>query len=317
MRQVRIAFLLFILTYIQMDVIRFQMLGKKLMRKRATLQDIYRLYQAIVRVPKIINALQELECVTVTNVICDPMRDILQELVMYKEMVEKIIDTDAIRKGEFRIRASFDDELGELKATMDTFESKMEKLLTKAKHDLDFDNVKLEYVSHLGHHFRLTLKDEGNLRKNNKYRILDAVKGGVRFTNDALENLNQEYLSAQERYDEQQQTIVEEVIKVALGYLNSFTRLNNTIAELDCLLAFAVAAVSAPIPYVKPKMSTKSVRTLQLIGMRHPCLELQEDVTFIANDVEFKDNETNMFIITGPYRVLPFFKWFYDRLKSG
>lgn len=277
------------------------MLSKKLMRKRATLQDIYRLYQAIIRIPKIIQSLQELECITITNAICDPMKDIFQELVMYKQMVERILDIDAIKMGEFRIHASFDKELGELKETMDTFETKMEKLLAKAKNDLNFDNVKLEYVSHLGYHFRITLKDEGNLRKNNKYQILDTVKGGVRFTTDTLDNLNQEYLSAQERYDEQQQSIVEEVIKVALGYLNSFTRLNNTIAELDCLLAFAVAAVSAPKPYVKPKMSTESIRTLQLHGVRHPCLELQEDVTFIANDVEFKENETNMFIITGGY----------------
>lgn len=283
------------------------MLSKKLMRKRATLQDIYRLYQAIIRIPKIIESLKELECTTVNNVICDPMNDILLELVMYKEMVERIIDIDAIKKGEFRIEASFDPELGELKNTMDTFESKMEKLLAKAKNDLDLDNVKLEYVSHLGHHFRLTLKDEGNLRKNNKFRILDAVKGGVRFTTEALDNLNQDFLSAQERYDDQQQSIVDEVIRVALGYLNSFTRLNNTIAELDCLLAFAVAAVSAPKPYVKPKMSTESVRTLKLDGVRHPCLELQEDVTFIANDVEFKENETNMFIITGVYWAFKFF----------
>lgn len=269
------------------------------MRKRATLQDIYRLYQAIIRIPKIIESLQELECVTITNVICDPMRDILQELAMYKEMVERIIDIDAIRRGEFRIEASFDPELGELKQTMDTFESRMQRLLARAKNDLEMDNVKLEYVSHLGHHFRLTLKDEGNLRKNNQFRILDAVKGGVRFTTEALDSLNQDFLSAQERYDEQQQSIVEEVIRVALGYLNSFQRLNQSISELDCLLAFAVAAVSAPTPYVKPKMSTESVRTLKLNGMRHPCLELQEDVTFIANDVEFREKETNMFIITG------------------
>lgn len=285
------------------------MLSKKLMRKRATLQDIYRLYQAIIRIPKIIESLQQLECITVTNAICDPMNDILQELAMYKEMVERIMDIDTIKKGEFRIRASFDPELGELKETMDAFESRMERLLAKAKNDLDLDNVKLEYVSHLGYHFRLTLKDEGNLRKNNKYRILDTVKGGVRFTTEALDNLNQEFLSAQERYDEQQQSIVEEVIRVALGYLNSFTRLNNSIAELDCLLAFAVAAISAPTPYVKPKMSTtESIRTLKLMNMRHPCLELQEDVTFIANDIEFRENETNMFIITGLLnKFQPFF----------
>lgn len=53
------------------------MLGKKLLRKRATLQDIYRLYQVIIRVPKILDVLNDLECVTINSSICDPIRDAL------------------------------------------------------------------------------------------------------------------------------------------------------------------------------------------------------------------------------------------------
>lgn len=215
-------------------------------------------------------------------------------------MVEQIIDVEAIEKGEFLVRPSFDERLEELKKTMDEFESKMRKLHSKAISDLGNDSVKFEYVSHLGHHFRITLKDESCLRGNKKYRSIDTLKGGVRFTNDGLESLNNEFLQAKEEYEEQQQSIVDEVIKVSLGYLGTFTRLNGHIAELDCLLSFAIAAVSAPTPYVKPKMSDKSPRVLNLTGMRHPCLELQEDVTFIANDIKFEENETNMYIITGP-----------------
>jgi DNA mismatch repair protein MSH2 len=39
---------------------------------------------------------------------------------------------------------------------------------------------------------------------------------------------------------------------------------------------------------------------LELEQTRHPCLELQEDITFIANSVRFSKGDTNMFIITGP-----------------
>lgn len=53
------------------------MLGKKLLRKRATLQDIYRLYQVIIRVPKILDVLNDLECVIIKSSICDPIRDAL------------------------------------------------------------------------------------------------------------------------------------------------------------------------------------------------------------------------------------------------
>lgn len=53
------------------------MLSKKLLRKRATLQDIYRLYQVIIRTPKILAVLKDMDCVTVTNVLCDPIQDAL------------------------------------------------------------------------------------------------------------------------------------------------------------------------------------------------------------------------------------------------
>lgn len=76
--------------------------------------------------------------------------------------------------------------------------------------------------------------------------------------------------------------------------------LNNQIAQLDCLVSFAVAAASAPIPYVRPRMHAEGSGTLNMTELRHPCLELQEDVTFIANDVRFQHDDTHMYILTGP-----------------
>lgn len=215
-------------------------------------------------------------------------------------MVDQILDIETIlEKGEFLVRSSFDEQLEELKEKIDKLEVKMRTVHSKVIDDLGIDAVKLDCVSHLGYHFRVTLRDESCLRKNKKYRIIDTLKGGVRFTNDTLENLNNDFMNTRDEYEKQQQNIVDEVIGVATGYLGSFIRLNTYIAELDCCLSFAIAAVSAPTPYVKPKMSNKSPRVLSLQGMRHPCLELQEDITFIANDVAFRDDETNMYIITG------------------
>lgn len=220
---------------------------------------------------------------------------------MFKQMVEQILDTDGIDKGEYLIKASFDEQLQDTRDNMNTIEHKIHKQLTAVSNDLNLESrIKLEYVSHIGHHFRISLKDDSVLRKNSKYRILDAVKGGVRFTTDKLSDLNEEFLRAKENYEEQQKSLVDEVIRVSLGYLPAFTTLNNEIAQLDCLLSFAVAAATAPIPYVRPEMVSTGPRVLQLAALRHPCLELQEDVTFIANNAVFQEDEVTMRIITGP-----------------
>lgn len=299
------------------------------MRKRASLKDLYRLYQVIASMPRIQRLLEDIGSSTIDSVISAPMKDVLsvsiffphfaskvactisdprrfshsQDLKKLKEMVEQILDTDGVDRGEYLIKASFDDQLQEMKDEMDRLERKIDRQLSAAADDLNLEaktSIKLDYVSHIGHHFRIALRDDSLLRKNKNYRILDAIKGGVRFTTDKLSSLNDDFVQTRENYEEQQKSIVEEVIRVALGYLPALTTLNNIIAQLDCLISFAVAAESAPVPYVRPEMVSDGVRVLQLKGLRHPCLELQEDVTYIANDAEFKAGETNMHIITGP-----------------
>lgn len=89
-------------------------------------------------------------------------------------------------------------------------------------------------------------------------------------------------------------------VHFSAGYLVPFSALNNQIAQLDCLLSFAVAATEAPIPYIRPRMHAEGSGLLHLTELRHPCLELQEDVTFIANDVCFEHGDTHMYILTGP-----------------
>jgi DNA mismatch repair ATPase MutS len=58
--------------------------------------------------------------------------------------------------------------------------------------------------------------------------------------------------------------------------------------------------VNAPIPYVKPTMQERGQGDAVLIEARHPSLEVQDDVTFIPNDVILKRGESEFLIITGP-----------------
>lgn len=75
--------------------------------------------------------------------------------------------------------------------------------------------------------------------------------------------------------------------------------LSDVIAQLDAVVSFAVASVSAPVPYVRPRLLADGVRRMELLQARHPCMEADADTAFIPNDVTFVQGEKSFYIITG------------------
>lgn len=66
--------------------------------------------------------------------------------------------------------------------------------------------------------------------------------------------------------------------------------LGNCTAQLDVLVSLAIAAVSAPQQYVRPRFFERSSADsdgggIRLRDFRHPCLECQDSVSIIPNDV--------------------------------
>lgn len=147
---------------------------KKLLRKKASLQDIFRLYQVVLRMPKVLRLLETLENPAVRNIISEPMKDSLGDLKLFKSMVEQILDLEAVERGEYLVKHTFDDQLKEYKEQMDDIEGKMKRLLAKVADELGLDagsSIKLEFVGHHGFHFRISLKDETIIRKSTKFQV--------------------------------------------------------------------------------------------------------------------------------------------------
>lgn len=61
---------------------------------------------------------------------------------------------------------------------------------------------------------------ESALRNNDDYTLLDTVKGGVRFTNDKLDDLNKVYAEIKNDYEDKQKNIVTEILEIAGNIFN-------------------------------------------------------------------------------------------------
>lgn len=278
------------------------MLTNKLSRKRASLQDVFKIYQVVLRLPEILKLMKMMKSAVVTSALFEPFNDIKHDLSNFESMVEEVLDLKGVERGEYLINASFDDKLNSIKKQMDAVESKIRREAKKCAQIAGLEegsSLKLDYVSHIGYHFRTTKSNDQKLRQNKMFETIDTARGGIRFTTRSLKDLNEEFTGFKEEYEEQQKGIVEEIVKVASGYTVPLMNLNNSIATLDVFVSLADVATSAPGEYVRPKMYSEDERVLTLKALRHPCLECQDDMQFIPNDVSLKGDDTQMCIITG------------------
>ncbi|KAK7068453.1 MutS-like protein [Halocaridina rubra] len=281
-------------------------IARKLTRKAATLQDCYRLYMCIERLPNLCETLGKYEgshTTSVAAVFTTPLQELIADLGKFQEMIETTVDMEQAKNGEYVIKPDFDEALSDLRETMNNLEGDIQRQLRKAANDLSLEpgkSIKLESNAQLGYFLRVTLKEEKVLRNNRNYRMIDTNKAGVRFRNSALQDLNDQYINAREEYAQQQKSVVDEIINIAAGYVDVLHHLGQVIASLDCIYALATAAVSAPIPYVRPKLLPQGSGVMKLLGLRHPCLELQDEISYIPNDCYFGKDDGLFHIITGP-----------------
>ena len=160
--------------------------------------------------------------------------------------------------------------------------------------------LKLDRNSQYGYFFRISRADAVVLRNNNQYQELTTQKSGVFFTTKTLRQISDAYVEVSESYDKQQATLVKDIMEIVCTYCPIMEHLNVILSELDVYASLAHAACHAPTPFVKPVMYSSGSGDFVLKDARHPCLEVQDDVHFIANDLEMRRGSSEFLIITAP-----------------
>ncbi|PPQ65114.1 hypothetical protein CVT24_003005 [Panaeolus cyanescens] len=286
------------------DLIR---ISKRFRKSVASLEDVVRIYQVVLKLPGMIEALGEMsydsggDSNLVLETFLDPIKEANGNLRKYEEMVEQTLDLDELDNNNYVIKPEYDPKLQELADKL----SKIRDGLDSEHHDTGEDlGLELDKKLHLENHqvygycFRVT-KTDGN-KVSKKYIELGTSKTGVYFATRTLKQLAEDFKETSAAYSRTQSSIVKEVVNIASTYTPVLEKLNGVIAHLDVILSFAHASVNAPIPYVKPKILPKDSGNLVLSEARHPCLEVQDGVDFIANDVEMIKDKSEFQIITGP-----------------
>ena len=140
-------------------------ISKRFQRGAATLEDVVRCYQAVVKVPELQSCLADVPVGLETDQtlfhssFAAPLEELFQHLSKLVEMVETTIDLDELAYHNYVIKPEFDDGLRTIKAKLDQIRDQFDEQHIKAGSDLRLDTEKklhLENHSSYGYCFRVT-----------------------------------------------------------------------------------------------------------------------------------------------------------------
>lgn len=282
-------------------------LAKRFQRNKANLEDVVRAYQVVIRLPGFLGSLEavmdEKYKDPIDEVYTQKLRQFSDSLGKLAEMVETTVDLDALDNHEFIIKPEFDESLRVIRKRLDKMRSDMDREFRNAAEDLgQEENKKIFLENHKVHGWcmRLTRTEAGCIRNHSKYKECSTQKNGVYFTTNTLQALRREFDQLSENYNRTQSSLVNEVITVAASYCPVLEQMAGVLAHLDVIVAFAHCSVHAPTSYVRPKVHPRGEGKTVLTEARHPCMEMQDDVQFITNDVELTRDQSSFLVITGP-----------------
>ena len=282
-------------------------LAKRFQKKLANLEDVVRAYQVAIRLPGFIGTLEGI----MDEQYKDPLDaaytskliDYSNSLSKLQEMVETTIDLDALERHEFIIKPEFDESLKILRKKLDKVKYEIDVEHTDVSNDLGQEiGKKLFLENHRVHGwcFRLTRTEASCIRNKSRYQECSTQKNGVYFTTNKMTNLRREIQQLSETYNRTQSGLVSEVVGVAASYCPVLEKLAGVLSHLDVIVSFAHVSVHAPTSYVRPKVHPRGEGNTILKEARHPCMEMQDDVQFITNNVSLIRGSSEFLIITGP-----------------
>jgi DNA mismatch repair protein MSH2 len=235
---------------------------------------------------------------------------LVAELERSVGLAEAVLDLDQAPE-EFLIKPEYDEELQELHRELEVVKSSVNNehdAIQEAWNDIASSGkatqVRLERVEdNTAWQFRLPDTNDSKIVQNvgQKIKIHRILKNGVYFSSLELRQLSAKYQDLQAEYTRLSRKIVRDAMSIASTYSSVVDRASEAIGTLDVFCALAQTAAMSPHGYCKPTMtdSDEDDAGIRLEGARHPCVELQESMEYIPNDIDLTFPQAQL-LVSGP-----------------
>ena len=243
---------------------------------------------------------------------------LVNELDRCSGLVEAVLDLDQAPR-EYMLKPTFAPELQELynemqdvQTSLEEEHEEMEALWLERSGDngggSTSKNSKVVRLETFGedntYQFRLPNTNDTKELQNigNKIKVHKILKNGVTFSTLGLRQLSTKYQELQQEYTFKSKSVVKDAMTIAVTYETVVERCAEHLSTLDVLCSLAYQADFNPHGYCRPILTDTDDdgAGIQLEEARHPCVELQEEIEYIPNDISLVFGESNFLLVTGP-----------------
>ena len=212
--------------------------------------------------------------------------------------IETILFNDApvnINKGG-AIAHGVSKELDDLRAISNSGKEYLDSMLARESERTAIPSLKIAFNNVFGYYIevRNTHKDKVPEEWIRKQTLVNAE----RYITEELKEYETKILGAEEKIQELEQRLFAELIQHIIQFVQPVQQNAQTVAQIDCLLSFAILAISNN--YVRPVVDEST--EIEIKNGRHPVIEKQLPIgeEYIANDLVLNRNQQQIIMITGP-----------------
>lgn len=231
----------------------------------------------------------------------DSVKLIAEHLNNCKELIERISTTvfeDApatISKGN-AIADGYNQELDELRKITTQGKDYLKDIVVKESQRTQIPSLKIAFNNVFGYYIEVRNTHKNKVPEN--WTRKQTLVNAERYITDELKEYESKILNAQEKILQLEAEIFAELVNYIIGFVQPVQQNAKWVAQLDCLLSFAVLAVENN--YTRPILNHST--EIQIKNGRHPVIEKQLplDEEYVANSLVLNRDDQQIIMITGP-----------------
>jgi DNA mismatch repair protein MutS len=194
------------------------------------------------------------------------------------------------------IKEGIDDELDELQKIAFSGKDFLLQIQKREVERTGINSLKISYNKVFGYYLEVSNSNKDKVPTDwiRKQTLVNAE----RFITEELKVYEEKILHAEEKLSVIEQRIFNALISTAADFVPQIQQNARVLAQLDCLLSFAVVARANR--YSRPEVNDSDV--INIKGGRHPVIEKQLPVgeSYVPNDIYLDNDKQQVLIITGP-----------------